>query len=162
MRMKTYMKIRNLLFIFFISAIMPGCASLFMSRGEKDYRSSMTKALAEDWKEKTGGLSAGNTELADPRIFEQSACVKDCSFEDFTLLNLLCADCGVITAHYCPSEKRYWISNSGGMAFRVKSYGPFSFEPTQKMLDYQTEKRTDEEYKKTRWWYPYFRKSKCD
>jgi len=132
-----------------------------MTKEERDYRSSMVKMLAEDWKEKTGGLAAKNIEHADPKVFEQSACTKGCDFEEFTLMELHCADCGSVTAHYCPSEKRYWISSSGGMAFHVESYGPFSFEPTPKMLDYQAQKTTDEEYKKTRWWYSYFGKSKC-
>src|SRR2546430_448424 len=129
------MKTRKLLSILFISVTLSGCASLFITREAKDYQSAMTKALTEDWKEKTGGLFAKKTEPADPKIFEQSTCAKDCGFEDFTLMELHCADCGTVIAHYCPSEKHYWISSSGGMNFHVESYGPFSFEPTQKMLD---------------------------
>ena len=111
-----------------------GCARLSPVDKEQDfYQSTKRDVLKKDWEKQKSNIDVRKEEWqpCSEEIEPESVC-SDKGVPQFEVYDLEKAPLPygmATTALYCPSEKKYWIKQSGGdMQYRCRSLGPFTLE----------------------------------
>lgn len=111
-----------------------GCARLNPVAKEPDfYQSTKRDVLKKDWEKQKSNIALQKEEwqACSEDIEPESVCSykRDPQFEVYDLEKTPLSYGMTTTALYCPSEKKYWIKQSGGdIQYRCRSLGPFTLE----------------------------------
>ena len=108
-------------------------SELFMSKEKRAYRHKMKETILQDWNQRSKYEHSVQTEtdrlMPEPESLQKSTC-KSRDFEKYQLAKgYVGTAVDDVTAHYCPAEQRYWISELlGDMVLKGRWYGPFEIK----------------------------------